>query len=142
MLFRSLAPNLFFGTTIAVTILVLAKNKTDTHIQFIDASELFKKETNTNTLTDEHIEKIMSVFDSKENIDHFAQSVPVETIADNDYNLSVSSYVEAEDTREKIDINKLNAELETTVTNITQLRSEIDQIVAEIEGTASAGGEA
>ncbi|MEZ2720902.1 type I restriction-modification system subunit M [Paenalcaligenes hominis] len=130
----SLAPNLFFGTTIAVTILVLAKNKADTNIQFVDASELFKKETNNNILTDEHIEKIMAVFDSKENIDHFAQSVPVESIAANDYNLSVSSYVEAEDTREKIDINVLNAELETTVARITQLRNEIDQIVAEIEG--------
>lgn len=138
----SLAPNLFFGTTIAVNILVLAKNKADTHIQFIDASELFKKETNTNTLTDEHIAKIMSVFDSKENIDHFAQSVPVETIADNDYNLSVSSYVEAEDTREKIDIKALNAELETTVAKITQLRSEIDAIVFEIESAEMAGGEA
>ncbi|MEZ2623521.1 type I restriction-modification system subunit M [Paenalcaligenes hominis] len=130
----SLAPNLFFGTTIAVTILVLAKNKADTNIQFIDASELFKKETNNNILADEHIEKIMAVFDSKVNVDYFAQSVPVESIAANDYNLSVSSYVEAEDTREKIDINVLNAELETTVARITQLRSEIDQIVAEIEG--------
>ena len=130
----SLAPNLFFGTTIAVTILVLAKNKPDTHTQFIDASSLFKKETNTNTLTDEHIAKIMAVFDSKENIDHFAQTVPLETIVDNDYNLSVSSYVEAEDSREKIDIKALNAELETTVAKITQLRSEIDAIVLEIEG--------
>src|SRR5690606_14964623 len=130
----SLAPNLFFGTTIAVTILVLAKNKPDTHTQSIDASSLFKKETNTNTLTDEHIAKIMAVFDSKENIDHFAQTVPLETIVNNDYNLSVSSYVEAEDTREKIDIKALNAELETTVAKITQLRSEIDAIVLEIEG--------
>ncbi|MFA6687674.1 MAG: type I restriction-modification system subunit M [Desulfuromonas sp.] len=138
----SLAPNLFFGTTIAVTILVLAKNKTDTTTQFIDASSLFKKETNTNTLTDEHIEKIMAVFASKENINHFAQSVSHEAIANNDYNLSVSSYVEAEDTREKIDINALNAELRTTVANITQLRSEIDEIVAEIEGAETAGSEA
>ena len=138
----SLAPNLFFGTTIAVTILVLAKNKTDTTTQFIDASNLFKKETNTNTLTDEHIAKIMSVFASKENIDHFAQSVPVETIAAKDYNLSVSSYVETEDTREKIDINALNAELKTTVAKITQLRSEIDAIVSEIEGAEIAGFEA
>lgn len=136
----SLAPNLFFGTTIAVTILVLAKNKADTNIQFIDASLLFKKENNTNTLTDEHIDKILAVFDSKENIDHFAQSVSVETIADNDYNLSVSSHVEAEDTREKIDINQLNAGLKTTVANITQLRTEIDAIVSEIEGEETAGG--
>ena len=130
----SLAPNLFYGTTIAVTILVLSKHKTDTTTQFIDASVLFKKETNTNTLTNEHIEQIMQVFDSKANVDHFAQSVPLEAIQSNDYNLSVSSYVEAKDTREKVDIFQLNAELKTTVTKIDQLRKEIDAIVAEIEG--------
>jgi len=132
----SLAPNLFFGTTIAVNILVMSKHKTDTNIQFIDASgeEYFKKETNNNVLLDQHIEAIMTVFDSKENVDHFAQSVPVEKVAGNDYNLSVSSYVEAKDTREKVDIGQLNAELKTTVSRIDQLRSEIDAIVAEIEG--------
>lgn len=130
----SLAPNLFFGTTIAVNILVLSKHKADTTTQFIDASGLFKKETNTNTLTDEHINQIMQVFDSKNDVDYFARSVPVDEIAGNDYNLSVSSYVEAEDTREKIDIVELNAELKATVERITQLRAEIDAIVAEIEG--------
>ncbi|UYF78874.1 type I restriction-modification system subunit M [Acinetobacter ursingii] len=130
----SLASNLFYGTTIAVTILVLSKHKTDTTTQFIDAGGLFKKETNTNTLTNEHIEQIMEVFDSKANLDHFAQSVPLEAIQSNDYNLSVSSYVEAKDTREKVDIFQLNAELKTTVTKIDQLRKEIDAIVAEIEG--------
>ncbi|MHA3053835.1 type I restriction-modification system subunit M [Acinetobacter sp. ANC 4633] len=130
----SLASNLFYGTTIAVTILVLSKHKTDTTTQFIDAGGLFKKETNTNTLTNEHIEQIMQVFDSKANLDHFAQSVPLEAIQSNDYNLSVSSYVEAKDTREKVDIFQLNAELKTTVTKIDQLRKEIDAIVAEIEG--------
>ena len=130
----SLAPNLFFGTTIAVTILVLAKNKTNTDIQFIDASGLFKKETNNNILTDEHTQQIMAVFDSKANVDHFAQSVPIEKVAANDYNLSVSSYVEAEDTREVVNISQLNAELKTTVARITQLRTEIDTIVLEIEG--------
>lgn len=130
----SLAPNLFFGTTIAVTILVLSKHKADTTTQFIDASSLFKKETNNNVLLDEHIEKIMQVFDSKENIEHFAKSVPFDDIAANDYNLSVSSYVEAKDTREVVDIAQLNAKLKTTVAKITQLRAEIDAIVAEIEG--------
>ena len=130
----SLAPNLFFGTTIAVNILVLSKSKTDTTTQFIDASGLFKKETNNNVLLDEHIDQIMAVFDSKANVDHFAQSVPFEKVAGNDYNLSVSSYVEAEDTREVVDIAQLNAELTTTVAKITQLRAEIDAIVAEIEG--------
>ncbi|GAU09559.1 type I restriction-modification system subunit M [Desulfoplanes formicivorans] len=130
----SLAPNLFFGTTIAVNILVLSKHKPDTYTQFIDASELFKKETNNNVLLDEHIDKIMAVFDSKENIDYFAKSVPHEQIADNNYNLSVSSYVKAKDTREVIDIDKLNAELKATVSRIDQLRADIDAIVAEIEG--------
>ncbi|MCK9246914.1 MAG: type I restriction-modification system subunit M, partial [Anaerolineaceae bacterium] len=130
----SLAPNLFFGTTIAVNILVLSKHKSDTSTQFIDASGLFKKETNTNILTDEHIGKIMQVFDSKADVDHLARSVPFEEVAANDYNLSVSSYVEAEDTSEVIDIVQLNAELKTTVERITQLRAEIDAIVAEIEG--------
>tara|TARA_R110001606_G_scaffold264825_5_gene413799 strand:+ start:187782 stop:189353 length:1572 start_codon:yes stop_codon:yes gene_type:complete len=129
----SLAPNLFFGTTIAVTILVLSKHKTDTTTQFIDASSLFKKDTNTNTLSDSHIEQIMQVFDSKVNVDHFARSVPYEEVA-KDYNLSVSSYVEAKDNREVVDIADLNAELKTTVAKIDQLRSDIDAIVAEIEG--------
>lgn len=126
--------NLFFGTTIAVNILVLSKHKTDTTTQFIDASGLFKKETNNNVLLDSHIEQIMAVFDSKMNVDHFAQSIPFEKVAANDYNLSVSSYVEAEDKREVVDIAKLNAELKTTVARIEQLRKGIDAIVAEIEG--------
>jgi type I restriction enzyme M protein len=129
----SLAPNLFFGTTIAVTILVLAKNKANTDTQFIDASGLFKKETNNNTLTDEHIQQIMAVFENKKNVEYFARSVPCDEVSANDYNLSVSSYVEAEDTREVIDITELNAELTTTVAKIDQLRKDIDGIVAEIE---------
>ena len=130
----ALAPNLFFGTTIAVTILVLAKNKPDTTTQFIDASSLCKKGVNNNLLEDGHIERIMQAFDSKANIEHFAQSVPLARIAANDYNLSVSSYVEAKDNREAVNIAQLNADLKTTVANIDRLRKEIDAIVAEIEG--------
>lgn len=130
----SLAPNLFYGTTIAVNILVLSKHKTDTDIQFIDASDLFKKGTNNNLLLDAHIDQIMAVFDSKETVDHFARSVPLEDVAANNYNLSVSSYVEAKDNREVVDIAQLNAELKTTVARIDQLRKDIDAIVAEIEG--------
>lgn len=129
----SLAPNLFYGTTIAVNILVLAKNKTDTRVQFIDASGLFKKETNNNILTDEHIKKIMQAFDGKEDEEHFSKSVDSDAIAANDYNLSVSSYVEAKDTREVINITELNAEIKTTVAKIDQLRADIDAIIAEIE---------
>ncbi|MGQ5299982.1 type I restriction-modification system subunit M [Xanthomonas arboricola] len=130
----SLAPNLFFGTTIAVNILVLSKHKADTSTQFIDASGLFKKETNNNVLLDSHIKEIMSVFDSRENVDHFAKSVPFEEVAAKEYNLSVSSYVVAKDNREVVDIAQLNAELKITVARIDQLRKEIDAIVAEIEG--------
>ena len=133
----SLAPNLFYGTTIAVNILVLARNKQNNHVQFIDASGLFKKETNNNVLLDTHIEQIMAVFDSKADVEHFAQTVPFEKVAANDYNLSVSSYVEVKDTREVVDIAQLNAELKTTVAKIDRLRAEIDTIVAEIEGEPS-----
>lgn len=130
----SLAPNLFFGTTIAVSILVLSKHKTDTHIQFIDASGLFKKETNNNVLLDDHIEQIMTVFDSKANVDHFAQSIPFERVAANDYNLSVSSYVEAKDNREAVDIKALNAKIANIVVRQAALRTQIDAIVADFEG--------
>lgn len=132
----ALAPNLFYGTSIAVCILVLSKHKPDTHIQFIDASgdDFFKKETNNNILTDRHIKRIMGLFASKEDVQHVAKSVPFEAIAENGYNLSVSSYVEAKDSREVINIVQLNAELKKTVANIERLRAEIDAIVAEIEG--------
>jgi len=130
----SLAPNLFYGTTIAVNILVLAKNKNDTTTQFIDASSLFKKEINNNVLLETHIEQIMQVFDSKENIDHFALSVPFEKLVANGYNLSVSSYIEVKNNREVVNLAQLNAELKANVAKIDQLRKEIDSIVAEIEG--------
>ena len=131
----SLAPNLFFGTSIAVNILVLSKCKTDTKIQFIDVSgeDFFKKETNNNILTESHIEQIMNIFDRKEDIDHISKNVDQSEIAEKDYNLSVSSYVEAKDTREVIDINALNSEINQTVSKIDKLRAEIDKIIEEIE---------
>ena len=130
----ALAPNLFFGTSIAVNILVLSKHKTDTKTQFIDASSLFKSATNNNILEPEHIEQILKLFANKEDVPHLAKSVSFEEIVKNEYNLAVSSYVEQEDTREVIDIDKLNAEIKQTVANIDRLRVEIDKIVAEIEG--------
>ena len=90
-----LAPNLFFGTAAAMNILVLSKHKTDTTTQFINAGGLFKKETNNNVLLDAHIEQIMAVFDSKADVSQFALSIPLEQVVTNDYNLSVSSYIEA-----------------------------------------------
>jgi type I restriction enzyme M protein len=136
----SLAPNLFYGTTIAVNILVLSKHKADTNIQFIDANgeTYFKKETNTNVLTDRHIEDIMQAFDSKENVDYFARTVPYEEVAsEKDYNLSVSSYVETQDTREVVNISELNAELRAKAAKIDQLRKDIDAIVEEINSGGS-----
>ncbi|MXO66583.1 type I restriction-modification system subunit M [Altericroceibacterium endophyticum] len=131
----ALAPNLFFGTTIAVNILVLAKNKSDTKIQFIDASgeEFFAKKTNTNEMTDVHVARIIELFASKDNVPHVAETVDHQRVLDADYNLSVSAYVEPKDTREQVNITQLNAELKTTVAKIDRLRGEIDTIVAEIE---------
>lgn len=131
----SVAPNLFFGTSIGVTLLVLSKNKTENQTQFIDASgeAFFKKATNNNVLTDEHIDKIMELFDRKEDVPHVAKSVDNEIIAENDYNLSVSSYVDAKDNREKINIAELNEEVSKTVAKINTLRADIDNIIKEIE---------
>ncbi len=131
----SLAPNLFYGTSIAVNILVLSKHKNENKIQFIDATgeDFFKKETKNNVLTDEHIAKIMQIFDSKKDKKHIAVSIDSTQIAENDYNLSVSSYVEPKDTREVIDIKVLNKEIAATVSKIDKLRTDIDKIVDEIE---------
>jgi type I restriction enzyme M protein len=131
----SVAPNLFYGTSIAVTLLVLSKNKKDNKTQFIDASgeDFFKKVTNNNILADEHIARIMDLFDAKEDVLHLAKSVDNKIIAENEYNLSVSSYVEAKDNREQIDIKELNKEIDVTVQKIEKLRFEIDKIIKEIE---------
>ena len=129
----ALAPNLFFGTSIAVNILILAKNKRYTETAFIDAGEIFKKETNNNILTEENIAEILKLFADKQDVDYKMKMVSYEAIKENNYNLSVSSYVEQEDKSEKIDIKKLNAEIKETVEKIDKLRAEIDQIVAEIE---------
>ncbi len=132
----SLPSNLFYGTSIAVNILVLSKHKNDATTQFIDASgeDFFKKETNNNVLLPEHIERIVEIFGNKEEVQYVATSVDNAKIVENDYNLSVSSYVEAEDKREVIDINKLNADVAETVKRIDSLRADIDEIIKELEG--------
>ncbi|MBR09748.1 MAG: type I restriction-modification system subunit M [Rickettsiales bacterium] len=131
----SLAPNLFYGTSIAVNLLVLSKHKTDTKTQFIDASgdDFFKKVTNNNVMTDAHIAEVIQLFSEKKEVAHVATSIDNSKIADNEYNLSVSSYVEAKDNREKIDIAKLNREVSETVEKINLLRADIDEIIKEIE---------
>jgi len=129
-----LPANLFFGTSIATCIMVLKKGKADNKTLFIDASSECVKVTNNNRLTAENIERIVSVFTTREEIRHFSHLAEYSEIAGNDYNLSVSAYVEAEDTREKIDIEKLNAEIEEIVAREQVLRDEIAKIIAGIEG--------
>lgn len=125
--------NLFFGTSIATCIMVLKRSKSDNKTLFIDASSEFVKVTNNNRLTEENIAHIVDEFVSRADAPHFAHCVPYEEIVAQDYNLSVSSYVEAENTREKIDIVKLNAEIEEIVAREQILRDEIAKIIAEIE---------
>ena len=129
----ALAPNLFFGTSIAVCILVLSKHKTAPLTQFIDASgeEFFRKEGKNNVLTEEQVDRIVSLFEEKREEAHVSALVDHATLAANNYNLSVSSYVEARDTREAVDIDLLNAEVAETVRRIDALRRDIDTIIAE-----------
>ncbi|WP_296687385.1 type I restriction-modification system subunit M [Flavobacterium sp.] len=131
----SVAPNLFYGTSIAVTLLVISKHKIENKTQFIDASgeDFFKKVTNNNLLEDKHIERIMEIFDRKTDVEYVAVSIDNFKIAENDYNLSVSSYVQAKDNRETVDIATLNTVVSKTVEKINALRSEIDNIIKEIE---------
>lgn len=126
--------NLFFGTSIATCIMVLKRSKADNRTLFIDASKECTKVTNNNKLTEDNISRIVGEFMSREDDKHFARCVPYQEIKDNDYNLSVSSYVEQEDTREVIDIVKLNAEIERIVAREQVLRAEIAKIIAELEG--------
>ena len=129
-----LPSNLFFGTSIATCIMVLKKGKTDNKVLFIDASSECVKVTNNNKLTPENINKIVDTFAQRAEEAHFSHLVEYSEVQENDYNLSVSTYVEAKDTREKIDIVKLNAEIAQIVARENELRAAIDQIVAEIEG--------
>lgn len=128
-----LPANLFFGTSIATCIMVLKRGKMDNRTLFIDASGQCVKVTNNNRMTPEHIEKIVTAFTWRQELEHFSHLAEYREITENSYNLSVSTYVEAEDTREKIDIAKLNAELEEIVAREQVLRDEIAKIIAEIE---------
>ena len=129
-----LSGGLFFGTSIATCIMVLKKGKRDNKVMFIDASKEYIKVTNNNKLTPENIDRIVDVFAKREDVAHFSHLADYAEIAENDFNLSVSTYVEPEDTREKIDIVKLNAEIAEIVAREQVLRSEIDKIISEIEG--------
>ena len=128
-----LPSNLFFGTSIATCIMIMKKNKNDNQTLFVDASNECIKVTNNNKLTPKNIERIVDIFSKREEVKHFSHLASYEEVVENDYNLSVSTYVEAEDTREKIDIVKLNAEIEEIVMREDELREAIRNIIDEIE---------
>lgn len=125
-------PNLFFGTSIATCIIVLKKSKTDNKILFIDASEQFVHEGNKNKLSPENIEAILDAFRKRRTKAHFCKLVPYDQIQENDYNITVSAYVEQKDDKEEIDIDKLNEQIAQIVARQTKLRREIDKIVEEL----------
>lgn len=129
-----LPENLFFGTSIGTCIMVLKKNKKNDSIQFIDASKEYIKVTNNNKLSEDNITNIYNYFINKKDIEHISKLATYKEIQDNDYNLSVNTYVEKEDTTEKVDIKVLNKQIEEIVAKEDKLRKEIDKIVAEIEG--------
>ena len=129
-----LPPNLFFGTSIATCIIVLKKSKKDNKTLFIDSSEEFIHGGNKNKLSNENIKHILDAFIAREDKEHFAKLIDNSKIAENDYNIAVSTYVEQKDTREVIDIKELNKKISEIVKREDELRKEIDKIVAEIEG--------
>lgn len=129
-----LPPDLFFGTTVATCIVVLKKSKKNNKTLFIDASAEFVRGGNKNKLSDANRAKILEVFTNRQDIEYFSKLVDNQMIADNDYNMAVSSYVIAEDTREAVDISELNAKIAKIVTKQNELRTAIDAIVKDIEG--------
>jgi type I restriction enzyme M protein len=129
-----LPPDLFFGTTIATCIIVLKKSKLDNATLFIDASNEFQRVGNKNKMLPEHQQRILEAFTARQNVDHFASLVDNSVIAENSYNIAVSSYVAQEDTRVAVDITTLNAEIARIVARQHELRTSIDAIVAEFEG--------
>ena len=128
-----LPSNLFFGTSIATCIMVLKKGKADSKTLFIDATNEYIKVTNNNKLTQENMDRIVDCFANRSEIQHFSHLASYEEVVENEYNLTVSTYVESKDTREKIDIVKLNAEIKEIVAREETLRKAIDEIIAEIE---------
>jgi len=130
-----LPDNLFYGTSIATCIMVLKKSKSENSTLFIDATNEFIKVTNSNKLTRANIKTVLDVYKNRKDVDYVARLVPNSEISEGDYNLSVSTYVEKEDTREVIDITVLNAEIKEIVAREEELRRKIDKIIAEIEGT-------
>lgn len=128
-----LPPDLFFGTTIATCIVVLKKSKKDNKTFFIDASAEFVRGGNKNKLSEGNRLKILEAFSNRQDIEYFAKLVDNKDIAENDYNIAVSSYVAQKDTREVVDIQELNTKIAQIVAKQNELRTAIDEIVADIE---------
>ena len=129
-----LPPDLFFGTTIATCIIVLKKSKHDNKVLFIDASDQFVRQGNKNKLSHAHQQAVLDAYTQRVDADHVVRLVDNTAIADNGYNIAVSSYVEAKDTRVATDITALNAEIARIVARQHELREQIDAIVADLEG--------
>lgn len=127
-----LPSNLFFGTTTATCIIVLKKSKTDASILFIDASQEFVHSENQNKLSDENRRDVLKLYADRADVEYRARLVRNDEVARNDFNLSVSRYVEQKDDREEVDIAKLNAEIAEIVARQEVLRREIDEIIAEL----------
>ncbi|PKP86215.1 MAG: type I restriction-modification system subunit M [Alphaproteobacteria bacterium HGW-Alphaproteobacteria-17] len=132
-----LPPDLFFGTTIGTCIIVLKKSKSDNATLFIDASAECSRIGNKNKLTSGNIKTILAAFVARKDVDHFAKLVENSAIGENGYNISVSSWVEQENTRQAVDISVLNAEIAQIVARQFDLRKQIDAIVADLEGEAA-----
>lgn len=128
-----LPSDLFFGTSIATCILVLKKNKTDNSILFVDASEECVRTTNKNKLSDTNIENILSLLKNRVDVENKAIVVPNEEIAENDYNISVNSYLKTATDEVEIDIVELNKSIQEIVAKQSQVRKELDSIIQELE---------
>ncbi|MCK9436099.1 MAG: type I restriction-modification system subunit M [Synergistaceae bacterium] len=131
-----LPPDLFFGTTIATCIIVLKKSKKDNNILFIDASAEFVRNGNKNKVSEENRERILNAFMTRIDDDYFARLIPNSQVAENDYNIAVSSYVQPQDTTEQVNIKELNAHIAQVVMRQNELRAAIDEIVADLEGNS------
>lgn len=137
-----LPANLFFGVSIATCIIVLRKGRRrDGNVLFIDATKLCGKDGNKNYLRGERKENepndmdtIVDAYIKREEVNHFTALVSVDKIIANDCNLSVSSYVEQEDTREKIDIKAVNKDIVKVVNDVNKLREKVNGFIEEMEG--------
>lgn len=128
-----LPPDLFFGTSIATCILVLKKNKSENNVLFIDASDEFIRNTNKNKLSDTNIDNIVNIIKNRTDVENKAIVISNEDIADNDYNISVNSYLKTSAIVSEIDIFELNKHIEEIVANQSRVRKELDEIIKELE---------